>query len=827
MLKRVELHDQPYRSFNKEKSWFQRGVWPCKWVTVSEAPQPPFAAVSFVAAYRLRFHLDQPAVIRAHVTADERYELFLDGQRAARGSERGSLERWFYESYDLSLPAGDHTLVARVWSLGGQAPWAQMSAYHGFLFATEGDWIPLLATGVAPWEAKLLPGYTFTDPSPAWGTGANLIVDGSKFAWGFEKGLGDGWQPAAAHYTAMVPERAEGIDPDRSRTTPEIHWLVPATLPAMISQPVSTGIVRFAAHYRSLLTQTPSLETGWGITDQAGSDAAVDGAVPIRMVENDADTADRWNRLLRKGEPVAVPAGAKLRVLIDLEDYYCAYPQLQVSRGAGASIRVLWAESLFQESAGVTKGHRDEIEGKYFYGVGDTFLMDGASARTFDTLWWQAGRYIEILVETQDEPLTIERFGLTETRYPLEMQASFASDDPRLERAVPVLLRGLQMCTHETYFDCPYYEQLMYIGDTRLEALVTYAIQPDDRLPRKALEMFSTSRMINGLTRSRFPSRVRQTIPPFSLWFTGMVYDHALWRGSPDFIRSLMPVVRGVLDAFLSCRNEQGLIIGPPGWNYFDWAPEWDGGVPPDGDFGANAAINWLAVLAMGWASALEEWLGEPELSQRWDRYAGELAQAVISAFWDPSRSRFSDETGHRCASEHAQALALLSGRLTAEMQEGAAQSLLRDGDLTRTTIYMTHYLLEAFRRMKNPQALFERLNLWFDLENHGFKTTPEMPEPSRSDCHGWGSSPLFHYYATILGIRPDSFGFSRVRIEPLSGSLARLSGRMPHPLGWIETDLCRGEDGLHGIITLPQSVTGVFVDGERQVDLREGSQVV
>lgn len=799
MLKRVELHDHPFKSFNEGKNWYHRGLWPGKWITVSETLQPPF-----VAAYRLRFHLDRPAEIRAHVTADERYELFLDGQRAARGSERGSLERWFYESYDLSLSAGDHTLVARVWSLGSRAPWAQMSAYHGFLFAAEGEWIPLLATGVAPWEAKVLSGYTFTDPSPAWGTGANLIVDGSKFDWGFEKGLGDGWQPAVAHYTPMVPERSEGIDPNGGRTTPEIHWLVPATLPAMLNQPVSTGVVRFAAN-------------------QVSSDTAA----PIRMAENDADAVDWWNRLLRNGEPVEVPAGAKQRVLIDLEDYYCAYPQLQVSRGAGASVRVLWAESLYEESKGVTKGHRGEIEGKYFLGVGDTFLMDGAPSRTFDTLWWQAGRYIEILVETQDEPLVIERFALTETRYPLEMQASFSSDDPRLERTVPVLLRGLQMCAHETYFDCPYYEQLMYIGDTRLEALVTYIIQSDDRLPRKALDMFSASRMINGLTRSRFPSRVRQTIPPFSLWYTGMVYDHALWRGSPDFIRSLMPTVRGVLDAFLSYRNEQGLIAGPPGWNFFDWAPEWSDGVPPDGDFGANAAINWLAVLAFGWASALEAWLGEPELSQRWERYAAELAQAVISAFWDPSRSRFSDDTGHTCASEHAQVLALLSGRLADEMREGAARSLLHDADLTRTTIYMTYYLLEAFRLMKNPQAIFDRLNLWFDLENHGFKTTPEMPEPTRSDCHGWGSSPLYHYFATILGIRPDGFGFSRVRIEPLPGSLSHLRGRMPHPLGWIEADLRREEDGLHGTITLPQSVTGVFVDGDRQVELREGSQEV
>ena len=33
------------------------------------------------------------------------------------------------------------------------------------------------------------------------------------------------------------------------------------------------------------------------------------------------------------------------------------------------------------------------------------------------------------------------------------------------------------MCAHETYMDCPYYEQLQYGGDTRLEILATYSLR--------------------------------------------------------------------------------------------------------------------------------------------------------------------------------------------------------------------------------------------------------------------------------------------------------------------------------------------------------------
>ena len=64
-----------------------------------------------VVAYRLKFTLSKAAVIRAHVSADQRYELFVDGVRVGRGSERGDRQNWFFESYDLDVPAGERQLL--------------------------------------------------------------------------------------------------------------------------------------------------------------------------------------------------------------------------------------------------------------------------------------------------------------------------------------------------------------------------------------------------------------------------------------------------------------------------------------------------------------------------------------------------------------------------------------------------------------------------------------------------------------------------------------------------------------------------------------------
>ena len=73
--------------------------------------------------------------------------------------------------------------------------------------------------------------------------------------------------------------------------------------------------------------------------------------------------------------------------------------------------------------------------------------------------------------------------------------------------------------------------------------------------------------------------------------------------------------------------------------------------------------------------------------------------------------------------------------------------------------------------------------------------TTVEDPEPSRSDCHGWGSHPLYHSLTGLAGIRPGTPGFARVEIRPCPGPLNDLDAAVPHPGGEIRVRF-RRENG-------------------------------
>ena len=174
--------------------------------------------------------------------------------------------------------------------------------------------------------------------------------------------------------------------------------------------------------------------------------------------------------------PLTVAPHTRTSVLIDRDSLTNAYLHLTTSGGKGASVEVCYAEALFNPDMPdiwhATKPHRDETTGKVMMGVKDQFLMDGGTHRQTTTLWWRTWRYLELTVETADEALTIECLGATFTAYPLKKESHLRAGR-ELEQMEKIGWRTARLCANETYMDCPYYEQLQYFGDARIQAMLT------------------------------------------------------------------------------------------------------------------------------------------------------------------------------------------------------------------------------------------------------------------------------------------------------------------------------------------------------------------
>ena len=756
--------------------------------------------------FRRSFAADGKTPLRFYVSADEQYVLSLDGEAVARGPDRGSVDMWFVDGYEVVPTAGEHVLEAVCWRLNrtqrpnAQLSWSGMYIFKtlgvgGFLFKAEGVYDEVLSTGKAKWTVENVRSVKMTTPcSPTDATGAQCEVVGSGL---FDRRGATGCCEARV-VRSPVPE-----DGGSRR----VHgWIAyPTELPARVSYPTRPG--RFVAG-----RNTPEAEN-------------------VRFMEEDGRFAfvENANRVLKGKSPLVIPPHVKINLLWDLENYHCAFPILKTTGGKGAAVKWGWAESLYvgNEKAwetiltnGERKGtlNRGEWRGKYFYGKTDTFVSDGRSDACFDVPWWRCGRWCQLEIDTKDHPLTVTEVGIVETRYPFEPLGAFRSNDESLSSIRDLCVRGSQMCMHDMFFDCPYYEQQMYPGDARVQMLITSALSRDPNLIRQSFRQFEVTQRENGIVSMCAPTKWLVESATYTFLWGMMLGDYLLWHGDGEWVRARMPSVRKWLFSVECHLDQDGLLRELPGWQFVDWVNEWEGGSAP-----GRAPVNLSYVLALENAVRVEDALGERELAARWRHRRDMVKSAIMKKYWDEKRGMIADDATHEHYSEHSQCLAILGDLVDGEQGRRIEQALASPAGLSQCSAYFSHYLFGAYFKMRRPDLFLSRLSVWRDMVSMGLKTPQEGPGDTRSDCHAWSSHPLYHFQTGIGGICPVAPGCDRVRVAPQPGNLKWIDCKVPIPQGWV-MEVLEFKDGKPtGIITLPEGVEGEFIWDGRKVVLKTG----
>ena len=791
IAKKVILQGDPFAGrWRRQRgiSLFERGQWPASWVHPMSLP-----VEATVYAYRRTFCMSEAETIRLHVTADESYSLYLDDCLVGRGPERGCPERWFYDSYDLQLPSGTHVLTAIVTALGQVGPRFRMSFRTGWLCCTDQRrHRSLLATGASEWKVGRVEGLTFEKPFPhdcfSMGWNTQTAGAGRKGLWG--------------------DVRDEGV----ARTG------LPGAVPGECNRfPDGPRLSHSKLHQLSKRLDRIRVEAVQNLTYES-----VPETVPVSATEPALVTCE-WLGLLNGRCEVHIPPSTRVRVVLNLGQYFTAYSFVRVRNGIGSSIRVRWTESLFDEPVGDSKGQRDTVVGKYFRGVGDAFVSSGYSD-DFATLFWRAGRYVEILVETKEEALHLVKIEFEETRYDLEIKSELDTDDARVKALMRLMRRTLEVSSHDGFID-PYYEQMMWVGDCYPTVLGLLASGADDSLVRRCLTLFDFSRNYEGWLMARWPARDRMMIPTYGLLWIGTLHVYFMWSGDVGFLRSCLTGVRSVLEAFLRKRNSEGLIELDSGWNFLDWVPQWEMGIPPGGDGGVNASQHWMLIWALRMASELEEYANEPQMARRWYLEAAMMAEVTHRFFWSEAHGLYADEPGGKSFSEHAQCLAVISDQVPDDVHERLRKNLPHA--CPKMTIGFGHVYFESCYRLGRIDWLWERLEQWFEFVDQGFLTLPEQPEPTRSDCHAWGIYPWHHFYASVLGIRPTYPGFEAICIEPRLHHLKTIRATLSHPRGKIRVDVCVQGESVTLSVNVPEGVRARIKFGEHDREILGGEAVL
>jgi alpha-L-rhamnosidase len=758
--------------------------WKAQWIACPEAPQRDAGVFHYrkiieVADLRKEFIV--------HVSADNRFILYVNGTRVGEGPSSSDLGHWKYETFDLRpfLHAGKNVIGATVWNFGTLAPVAQMTSRVGFLLQGNSTAEQVADTNES-WQVEVEKGHEasrtdFMAVLQSYYAGPpGEIIDGRHYDWNWNalsdsEGIG-----ASAWKKPLLLGEGAARESQDTRT---IWMLQPNPLP----------------HVEYTLIPVGRVVSSSGITEKVTQAASFH-----------------------------VPAHAKVTVLLDGGTLTTAYPELIVSGGRNARARLTYAEALINDKR--EKGNRNETAGRHILGVYDDFTADGGNQRAFMPLIWRTWRYLQIDVETADQPLTVEKLNAWFTAYPFREEARFASSDPELAKIWEIGWRTARLCAHETYMDTPYYERLQYVGDTRIQALISYAVSGDDRLARQAIDTIDNSRLPDGITTSRYPSQLPQVIPTFSLMWVGMVHDFWMHRSDAEFVRSHLPGTRTVLDWFSQRQRDDGLIGKLPWWPFVDWTHDFRDGVPPQDTEGGSVPITLQFIEALGNAAELERKLGDSVLAERYTERADRAAEGIRKLCWDDKRGLVADTPARAHFSQHANALAVWLDVIPAAQQRAVMEKVLApnaDSQMSGASYYFRFYLARAMEHAGMADGYLATLAPWRRMVQLGLTTWAETPEPTRSDSHAWSAHPNYDLLRLVAGIHPGAPEFAEIVIEPHLGELKNVTAAMTHPKGHVEVAYTVGAGGVNAKITVPEGVPAKLIWKGKDYPLHGGEQTL
>lgn len=495
-----------------------------------------------------------------------------------------------------------------------------------------------------------------------------------------------------------------------------------------------------------------------------------------------------------------------IELVYDLGEQSVGYYDLDLLAGEGVEVDLFSVEHI------TTRG---EIQHTWGNRNGMRYITR-AGANRFTSLKRRAGRYLYVTLRNLRQPLHIRKLQLVESTYPVDQQGWFDCSDSRLSRIWEISARTLKLCMEDTFTDCPLYEQTLWVGDARNEAVFAFDVFGAHDLARRCLRLTAQSLERYPIAGCQVPSSWDTLLPAWSFLWGIAVWDYYQASADLGFLAELWPAVLRNLQGASGLLDERGLFSGPF-WNMFDWSGS---------DDGHNTVLHnsLLLVGAIGAALKCAGVLGETAHVGWLEEFRERLA-AAANRLWDAQRAVYPDSvrndgTLSPSASLHGLFLALLYDVLPPSEAPAALEKLLHPpADLVQVgSPFAMMYYYETLEKYDQQQAIMSSIyaNYLPMLEAGAttvwevFPTSRDRPAdfPTRSHCHAWSSAPLHFLPRILLGVRPLEAGRTLVEVSPRPSGLSWARGALATPLGPVEVSWRREGDRLTLQARAPQGVT-------------------
>lgn len=762
-------------------------------LTTSDLPLPrriwwPWDEPAARVAFRRTFHLDRRVEAVLHMTASGSAKVWCDGLALALPPSHLPLWR-AVRRIPVSVAAGQHTLAIEV-STEEQAQPFLLACLDG---ASEraGRRIPTDETWLMARDPE--PGWQASEPDAAW-----------TLAWAFDGVWAEPWG---------MPSDAPD---DWCRMTAGSHRVQSAKLDRVVrgfGGLASAGALVSIEHNGALM-MVPAQPFAGAPPRLASHRPALEW---YRTREAHSRTNNAWLDLFEARAP---------HIVFDAGDETFARLKVSLIRGGPAMLAVTTGESL------------NEID-RYDRRVTDILVLnDGEAFATAPTGF----RYVKIAaLSSNGHGLELRPIEIQHIRYPVEARGGFRCSDHGLNDIWDAAVRTVHLCMQTEMWDGIKRDQLPWMGDLFVEALVAYHAFGDYALARRTYAVLGElgPAAPRPLHEQRYPglyalwhapSGEINDIPTYTLWWLVGLADYVRYSGDTSLLQELDTEVRAAVRHVEDHVGDDGLYRIRQGWDLVDWSP-----LSAEARFSFTHLLAYQALAAGYGLLARMDDQADAAVCRR--RYTHRLVDLMRQAALDA----WGEGAGGLVPSHHTHAMAIRSGALPDVQAAALFERYLVDDPPARMTYWHRYADLEAalavgrvgwglayIRRHWGPlvsagmTTFWETFDAaWLDVEDpHAVaivgSDTARYGGYETSLCHGWSGGPAPWLQRAVLGVRPMADGFASIRFAPDLGDLAWAEGTIPTPQGDIGVTLRRAAADLEAVLRVPDAV---------QVDLGEATQ--
>lgn len=731
------------------------------WIWVKSCPYKKDLHAYFRKSIPLRKNARSATV---EITAGDHYQLFCNGEKVGEGPSPAAPKAYYYDTYEVELSgqADQLCLFVHVYAVGqAEMVTGQNQALPGLLFAVRINYGEHEETYFSSSSCRaLIPPEYFHD---------YIEYDEARISkWGgFEEvflshlAAGDPSQPD--YDDTMWENAAELPDADRVYQT-----LIPREIPTL-------------CHGSARPEEILQIEPYLGEIRNAGHILTADSL----FAEIDAS------------RPQSYPS-----VVLDFGRQTVGHPVFEVCGSRGASMRVLYGESLDMMRM-------------------DTLIMSGERQK-YRPYQRRAFRYMKLTFNNSMQPVRVYGVYVETERYPFEYRGGFRCSDEMLNRICRTSIFTVQQNAQEHYEDCVMREKMQWLADARVMSLVSYWNFGDYRLSRKAIRQFFCIQQENGLIPAAGPQAMDSPTVDFAEHFVMMLHEYWMFTGDLELIREYADQLRRIMDFFAGLEDADGLINmdrADGAGLFLDWARI---------DKRERVMIvNCMYYDALRCVADLLEALEEKD-APGYRKKAETVRKQILECFWDEKYQLFCDCAGKfgrsESFSEQSNLCAVfshvLSGEKAGEIIRRISDERYSDPmEKIRGAFYLSLALPGLFENGAGEKALSRIRSFWGEMLRRGATAwwetfDPDTPQSCIPDlfsansatsyisyipcshCHGWGAGPAYLLPRYVLGIEVLEPGFKKIRIRPFTGDLLWAEGKVCTPHGVISVAWKKQKDG-------------------------------